>query len=371
MPGKLPAPKSDFVGLGDRRVHLDCGGQSPMLACHRDAFEAYMADKAGGEPGYAEHAKVAATAKQNLASLTGLPPDGHAFLGNASEGIGRVISSIDWQQGDNVVVSANDYASGLASFVRLAALGVEPRIVPCEGWLIDLQRLVDACDDRTRLLYLSQVTSLNGQQVEVAWMSEALAARGIIFVLDVSHALGVVPVDAGLADFVVSSGYKFLCSPHVGVFGWNRERRPGFDPLTVGWASGSLSADRSAYSPHEDAARAEIGNTNYLDVYLLNASLAYLLGYGIESIAAHTGNLVDRLYDGLTDLGLEVVTPAEPHRRASSVSFAHADAEQLAEVARRDGISLWSGSGRLRATTHLYSEDSDIVRYLDWLAALQ
>lgn len=47
----------------------------------------------------------------------------------------------------------------------------------------------------------------------------------------------------------------------------------------MGWASGSLTADKSCYTPHADARRAEISNTNYLDIYLLNESLEYLLGY--------------------------------------------------------------------------------------------
>ncbi|MBT5432172.1 MAG: aminotransferase class V-fold PLP-dependent enzyme [Rhodospirillaceae bacterium] len=371
MAPALPAPKSDFVGIDDGGVHLGTGGQSPMLVRHRDAFEQFMADKASGEPGYTAHAKIGQETKALMSRLTHLPAANHAFLGNASEGIGRVISSMAWQAGDNVVVSAKDYASGLVSMVRLAQLGAEPRVVPCDGWQIDPQGLIDACDGRTRLLYLSQVTSLTGQQFDVEVVSRELSRRGVVFLLDVSHALGVVPVDARLADFTVSSGYKFLCSPHVGVFAWNRERRPDFEPLTVGWASGSLSGDRCRYVPNDDASRAEIGNANYLDLYLLRESLTYLLGFGIPAIAAHATGLANRLHAGMKTLGLDVVTPDDPGQRATSVSFALHDAEGAAAAAREAGISLWSGNGRLRATTHLFSTDSDIERYVDWLAARQ
>ncbi len=121
----------------------------PMLACHREAFEAYMADKASGEPGYVEHSRIGAKVEERPAEMTRLPAGSDAFLGNASEGIGRVISSIAWRPGDNVVVSANDYASELAGLVRLSVLEVEPRVVSCEGWLIGPQALLDACDNRT------------------------------------------------------------------------------------------------------------------------------------------------------------------------------------------------------------------------------
>jgi cysteine desulfurase / selenocysteine lyase len=45
------APKSDFIGLEDGRVHLATGGQPPLLKAHRSAFEAYAADKAAGAAG--------------------------------------------------------------------------------------------------------------------------------------------------------------------------------------------------------------------------------------------------------------------------------------------------------------------------------
>jgi hypothetical protein len=43
-------PKADFVGLGNT-IHLAAGGETPMLASHRDAIEEFMTDKAAGMPG--------------------------------------------------------------------------------------------------------------------------------------------------------------------------------------------------------------------------------------------------------------------------------------------------------------------------------
>jgi len=210
---------------------------------------------------------------------------------------------------------------------------------------------------------------LTGQQFDVEAISRELSRRGVIFLLDVSHALGVVPVDARLTDFTVSSGYKFLCSPHIGVFAWNRDRQPDFEPLVVGWASGKLSSDRCSYVPNDDASRAEVGNANYLDLYLLNESLDYLLGFGIAAIAAHATGLASRLHDEMTRLGLDVLTPDDPAQRATSVSFALDDPAGVAQAAREAGISLWSGNGRLRATAHLFNTDRDIERYAAWLAS--
>ena len=162
------APKSDFIGLEDGRVHLATGGQPPLLKAHRSAFEAYAADKAAGAAGYQRHWDVGLQVKERLAALTGLPAGDHALIGSASEGIARVLSAVEWQAGDNVVVADKDYASGRHALLRLQSLGVEPRVVSARGWRIEVDDLQAACDARTRVLYVSQVTSLTGQRLDIA-----------------------------------------------------------------------------------------------------------------------------------------------------------------------------------------------------------
>lgn len=362
------APKSDFIGLDDGRVHLATGGQPPLLKRHRDAFEAYAADKARGPAGYQRHWEVGQAAKRRLAALTGLPAEDHALIGNASEGVARALSAIDWRAGDNVVVSALDYASGRHSMLRLGQLGVEARVVPGRGWRIEVDDLLAACDGRTRALYVSHVTSMTGQRIDLAALSAGLPP-GVMLIVDASHALGVVPVDGGLADVTVSACYKHLCATHSGVLAWNRARRPDFEPLAVGWASGSDAPDHGAYRPHADGRRAEAGNSNHLDVYLLDASLDYLLGYDIPAIAAHAEALATRLHEGLCGLGLEMITPAPPAGRAASVCFAHPDNAAIVARAAAAGIHLWDGYGRVRCSVHLFNDTGDVDRLLDWLRA--
>ena len=365
---RLPTPHSDFIGFGDDIVHLATGGQPPLLRVHESAFAEFAADKASGQAGYEHHWQVGLDTKQLIAALTRIPPADHAFVGSASEAIGKVISAVAWRSGDNVVVADKDYASGRFAMLRLAKLAVEPRVVKSDDWVIDPEQLLAACDDNTRMLYISQVTSLTGQRFDIAWLSEQLAGRGVTLLVDASHALGVIPVDARLADFTVSSCYKFLCATHMGVLAWNRERQPDFDPLNIGWASGLDGADGQSYTLHGDAGRAQSGNPNHLDVYLLKHSLTYLLGFGLEAISVHVMALSDRLHERLSGLGLEVITPAVPGERASSVAFATAADRDIRTRAASNGIYVWDGRGRVRASVHLFNSKQDIDRYVAWVA---
>lgn len=365
------APKSDFIDFDDTVIHLATGGQPPLLKRHQPAFDRFARDKARGEAGYDAHWEVGRRARALLETMTGLPARDHAFVGNASEGIARVISSIEWHRGDNVVVADKDYASGRFSLLRLAALGVEPRVVESTGWYINPEQLIAACDTRTRLVYLSQVTSLTGQRFDLTYISSALTRLGVTLLVDASHALGVIPVEGQLADFTVSSGYKFLCATHMGILAWNRDRQPDFNPMSIGWASAQDTPDGRSYTLHEDASRAELGNPNHLDVYLLESSLEYLLGHGIDSIAAHACGLAGRLHEKLSALDLEVITPTNPNERATNIAFAHRDDTRVVRQAADAGIFLWDGGGRVRASVHLFNAETDIDGYVDWLESTQ
>ncbi len=360
------AAKSDFIGL-DGITHLATGGEPPLLKAHRTAFETYARDKARGYPGYYAHWAVAEEVRARLAAMTGLSADDFALVGSTSTGINTVLSSIDWRSGDNVVSATLEYASGRYAFARLVGLGVETRLVEPRGWLIDIDDLIAACDTRTRMVYVSQVSYLTGQALDIAGLSAALRDRGIALLNDVSHALGVIPVDGRLADFMVCAGYKWLLGTQTGILAWNRSAWPDFNPLHIGWSSANAGPTPATYQLKESAGRAEAGNPNHLDAYLLRTSLDYLANIGIKRITAHARNLGGALRHALVELGLDVTTPEAPEARAGNICFAHHAADRLMALAAEDDILIWSDSGRVRLSVHAFVGADDIARFLDKL----
>ena len=359
----LPAPKSDFIGL-EGKVHLATGGEPPLLKAHRQAFERFAADKANGFEGYHTHWRVVDEVRLQLAKLTGIESGDIALVGNASEGIEKVISSLDWRGGGNVVAPELDFASGRYALANLRRRGVELRLVPADGWHIGTDALLAACDDDTRLLYVSQVIALTGQHLDIEALSRGLADRPTVFVVDASHAMGVVPVDGTLCDFLVSCCYKFLLGVHEGVLTWNRPRRPDFRPAGVGWWSAEPGADAGAFHLKPDAKRAEYGNVGHLGAYLLRESLAYLERYGIEAIAAHTRALSGRMVEGLHDFGLDVMTPSAASERAGNAAFAWPDCEGVVRKAAAENVFVWGDNARVRASAHLFTTGDDVETFL-------
>jgi selenocysteine lyase/cysteine desulfurase len=362
----LPAPKDDFIGLAGK-VHLASGGEPPLLVKHREAFEAFAADKAGGYDGYWAHWKVDDEVRVTIERLLRLEPGDIALLGNASDGIMSVISGIDWQAGDNVVAPELDYASGRYAFASLKQRGVALRLVPARDWMLSEDDLLAACDNRTRLVYVSQVNALTGQHVSLERVSAGVEAGPAALVVDASHAFGAVPLRGDLCDFTVTACYKFALGIHEGILGWNRRRQPDFTPGGAGWASATGGATAADYVLRPDARRFEYGNAGHLGAYLLRESLAYLESFGIDAIAAHNRALAGCLIAGMTELGVEVMTPAGAENHAGNVCFRCADPEAVMRRAAEESILVWADNGRVRVSVHLFTTPGDVERFLDRL----
>jgi cysteine desulfurase / selenocysteine lyase len=356
--------KSDFIGL-EGVIHLVAGGETPMLKRHAEAFAQFAADKACGIAGRERFEATRERVRVRLADMLGMQPGDLALLGNSSEAIAQVISSINWKPGDSVVAGEHEFPSGPYALARLRALGVELRLVPTRNQYLEIDDLIAACDASTKLVYASHVSYLTGQRLDVPRLAAGVHQQGAALLLDATHALGVVPVPGEACDFVVCSGYKWLLASHIGILAWNRRRQPEFTPIGVGWRSGTQSDNpEDVYSLHTDATRAELGNPNHLDVYILESALEYLHGVGSEQITTHVLDLGGELRAALVALDLPVTTPEAAAERAGNICFLHPHAEQFSELGPKYGMQLWGGDGRVRLSVHLYVSHEDVLRLI-------
>lgn len=80
--------------------------------------------------------------------------------------------------------------------------------------------------------------------------------------------------------------------------------------------------------------------------------------------------LVQHLRQGVAGLGLDLLTPAEAEYASGIVSFAHPKAEEMGAALEREGVIVWAGDGRVRASVHLYNDSTDIERYIQTLESV-
>lgn len=369
-------PKSKFAGIDDV-VHLSAGGETPMLLSHQSAFAQFMEDKSRGERTRELIFAMAENTRQQCSQLFNVPARDVTFVSSASEGINIVAYGLDWQAGDNVVIADVEFGSGVFPWTLLQQKGVEIKIVRHRDWQISLQDIDEKIDDRTRVVLMSHVSMFTGQRIPLKPLSELVRKRGAALVLDATHAAGVVPVDAHYADVMVSSCYKWLLGTHgTAIFYWNRETLPDLKVPFLGWNSAaSIGGWKNPLSlkVHDDANRFMPGNPAYLSIYILNNALDQLLPIGRDVIEQHALLLTKRLRDGIEPMDITLMTPSDPLQRAGNICIMSDRVDKISAALRERGILVWGTYGsdeRLRISTHVYNDNSDVDACLDALNSL-
>ncbi|MFK7805125.1 MAG: aminotransferase class V-fold PLP-dependent enzyme [Anaerolineae bacterium] len=364
-------PQSKFTGL-ENITHLATGGESPALKSHQDAVAQFFAAKAKGEDCRYEIEATYERAQAKVAQLLNVNADEIAFLSSATDGINTLAYSIDWQAGDNVVVSDVEFPSDVLVWTQFEKLGVEVRVVRHVDWQIRPEDIAAQIDDRTRVVAISYVSYFTGQRQNLAALSAVVRQSKAIFLVDATHAAGVVAVDAHYADVLVSSCYKWMLATHgTAIFYWNKKRLPDLKPPFIGWATPeSLPGweDPTAYTLPDHAGRFVPANPSFISIYVLENALDHLLEVGRDTIEEYVLSLSGRLWQGVSERGWEMLTPAAADQRAGNICFMAPNIDEVVGRLKENNILIWGSYGgvkRVRVSTHLYNTAADVDKFLE------
>ncbi|MGB5705249.1 MAG: aminotransferase class V-fold PLP-dependent enzyme [Arenicellales bacterium] len=365
--------KSEFIGL-ENIAHLAAGGETPMLKSHRQVIDQFMIDKSRGEEARALEADMVELTRDKCARLFSVSAEEITFLSNASEGINNVAYGLEWQKGDNIVVADVEFPSGILPWTRFENLGVEVRVVRHKNWFIDRDDIAALIDERTRVVTISHVSMFTGQRIDLESLSGLVRSSNALLLLDATHAAGVIPVDASLADIMVSSCYKWLLGVHgAAVFYVNCERLPDFRPPFLGWNNPIKHGGwekPTEFTLQPSAHKFQPGNAAFISIYILNNALDHILKTGINSIEQHALTLSGMIFEFVESLGFELMTPFEDSQRAGNVCFMAEKIEDIRQALERQHVLIWgayAGFGRLRISTHLYNDSIDVERCIEAL----
>jgi selenocysteine lyase/cysteine desulfurase len=191
--------------------------------------------------------------------------------------------------------------------------------------------------------------------------------------VDVTQALGRIPLDLTGADLIVSSTHKWILSSHGGgLVGVPAARAGDWTVPAGGWfnledAFGPERFERVVSKP--GAASFAVGMPNYPAVYATRAALEYIRGVGVAAIDRAARPLVLACLDELKRLPVELLTPDEPEHIAGILAFRHPAAEHIHDHLHRSGVHVMSHAGRLRVAIHGYNTAGDVERLVRELTA--
>ena len=317
--------------------------------------------------------------RSNVASVIGAHPDEIALVPNTTSGISLVAEGFPWKSGDNLVTLASEFPSNQYPWMNLANRGVETRRVKFEGDQVEIGRIFDACDERTRLLALSWVGYSTGWRVDVDQVVEQAHRRGMFVLLDAIQGLGVFPIDVRQTpvDFLAADGHKWLLGPEgAGIFYLRQEHLDLLRPMGLGWNSVVHSHDFSKVELdiRPQAARYEGGSQNMVGFAGLAASLELLIRFGLTStsspVADRILHITEVASERLQQAGAQLVGPQDRKHRSGIVAFEFPgkSAKLLRGRCLARSVAISLRAGRLRISPHAYNNEEDIDKLL---AALQ
>jgi len=346
-------------------AHVCAGGETPFLHCHDAALLAYAADKSAGAPGREAQEAMVRRARDLVAASWGAAPEEIGFCAHVAEGVSLVVESLDWREGDSIVVDPDEYPSVVAP----AALQRHPRVSVRFARMNDPAAVAAAVDARTRIIGVSHVSYLTGERYDLVPLRRIADSVGALLVVDHTQAAGYLPIRAGIADFAFSASYKWLLGmTGTAIAYWNRERQPGWAPATAGWhsiATGTARPDyQGALGLVPDAMRFARGNPAHAALYVLVSALEWLGRHDPAAVQRHVQALTTALLARLRAAGIASTTPADPAWHGASVCIAHPEAARLARALQARGIWAWNGRGRIRFSFHGYNGMADVERIM-------
>jgi kynureninase len=219
------------------------------------------------ERAFAKAARVQAGFARLLDDLNGV----YTLAPSTHDLVVRWLSALDLQRRPRLVTTDGEFHSVRRQLDRLAEEGIEVVRVPHQPADGVVERLVAAVDDRTAAVVVSAVFFTNAHIVPgLALAMQACERAGALFLVDVYHALDVLPfslVEQGLGRaFVVGGGYKYCqlgegncflrCPPDVSlrpiISGWFAEFDALAEPtgsIRVPYGKGGARFAGSTYDP--------------------------------------------------------------------------------------------------------------------------
>ncbi len=207
-----------------------------------------------------------------------------------------------------------------------------------DGITVNQEALLESIAEDTALVTLSHITFKSGFLHDAAAVTEHAHKAGALVLWDLSHSVGVVPVelDRWGVDLAVGCTYKYLNGgPGAPAFLYvRRELQDVATSPICGWFGHRTPfAFELDYDPPEEIARFLVGTPPILSLAAMEASLEPLLDAGIEPIHEKamqlTSYLVDLTDTVLSPLGFELASPRDATRRGAHVSLRHEDAYRI------------------------------------------
>lgn len=305
-----------------------------------------------------------------IAPLIGAGNGEIAMLPNVTIAQTSVLSSLDYTADrDAIVMTDLDFPSVRYVYDQLATrLGARIVVVPSDdGISIDTERVIDAIDERTRLVAISHVLFRSAYIMDVAAICRRAHDVGALVSLDAFHSVGVIPVDVKAigADFLSGGVLKWLCGGPGGAFLYvdpdvGRMLRPSF----TGWQAHETPFGFEPEMRYADDAWRWLNGTPAIPaLYAAIEGPRIVRRAGIERIREKSVRQTSRLIALADERGYKVTAPRDSAKRGGTVAFDVPHSYGVAQALLAEHVIVdYRPNAGIRIAPHFYTSDDELER---------
>ncbi len=290
-----------------------------------------------------------------------------------------------FEPGDEIVLSIMEHHANIVPwhFLRERQGAVLKWIDCAADGSLDPQAVIDAIGPRTKLVAITHMSNVLGTVVDVAAICAAARDKSVPVLVDGSQAAVHMPVDVQTigCDFYAVTGHKLYGPSASGAIYINRARQAEMRPF-MGGGDMIREVTRDGVSYNDPPHKFEAGTPGIVQQIGLGVAIDYMMGLGMDAIAAHEADLRDYAQSRLAGLNWLNVQGTAPGKGAifSFTLEGAAHAHDISTVLDKKGIAVRAGqhcaaplmdhlgvSATCRASFAMYNTRAEVDALIDAL----
>ena len=307
--------------------------------------------------------------RKELSSFVGCHKDDLVYFPNPTTAMNMVIRSLDLGPGDEVLSSNHEYGAVEKTWRFISKKrGFLYNAIDIPIPFSDddfLSRLKSSVNKRTKVIFLSHITSPTAIRFPIEEICRWAREKGILTIIDGAHAPAQINLDLRSlgANIYTGACHKWmLCPKGVSFLYCERSIQNQLLPLVVSWGWESDSPSGSNFLDHH-----QYQGTNDISAYLSTPkAIEYLKNNDWSEVTSHCQRKVPEARDLLLEtLGTEKICRDSSLSQMASIEIRVHDSNDLYSYLKKSGIVIpvisWSGRTYIRISLQCYNSMDEIV----------
>jgi selenocysteine lyase/cysteine desulfurase len=372
------ASQRDLFDIPRDICYLNSASYSPLPRRTQEAARAAVGRK--GAPWTLDAAfanRQHERARAAAARLINADASDVALVSSVSYGVATVGKILSIPPGMRVLTLENDHSSPILEWqTRAASAGftIETVRQPPDGdWTSAVMAAIERPGAaRLALASISSVHWSDGGLIDVAKVGAALKRQGALFLIDATHAVGVLAMDVKSLDpdFVIFPTYKWLIGPYGRAFIYMAKRHQNGIPLEqTGFGRRAVRSEAEVYfadvSYVPGARRFDMGERDhFISMEMAAIGMEMMAEWGADAVVARLAMLNERIADGLSGSKVRLMETRFRSPHILSLGFAGGLPAGLVEGLAADGVYVAPRLSRMRISPHVFNDEEDADRFV-------